>query len=170
MKRLLLFFFVIAMFGAAFAQENATIRCRIWQSVDYCHLPDSVVLFKSLHCDKCTWSYYPCADVFANGSEQVVWLTMTGNWISLTMGNKWWFQLENHFKNVCVIKKSNGKQIYPYGIMLEGNPDFLKAKFRCKNYTVNYDPEKRFDLFVLFYGIEKGDTFKIDGFVEAKIK
>jgi hypothetical protein len=170
MKKIIFILTFIAMAGSAFSQVNSNIRCRIWQTSNFCVVPDSVVYYKTIDCVSCNWDYYSCAGFSDAIDEKAVWLTMTGNWTSLTLNKDSSFNLVNHLKNISVTKKNTGKVIYPYAILLDGHPDYMKSQFTAKKYIVTYDPGKRFDLLVIFINAEKGDTFKIDGFIETEIK
>lgn len=155
-----------------FAQESKDIKCRIWRPRSYCEMPDSLTGFNSLNCIFCNEDNISCSDINKMGFVTAVWIT-----IPVEYGNH--FKIKSGFKNISLIKKSDGKIVHPAAIKLSYNNKYknrFEEKYLSSNIKVfwmNYHLDKnlkKFDLILIFPSAEKGDKIVFDHYFKTEIQ
>ncbi|MBK7128254.1 MAG: hypothetical protein IPM74_12490 [Crocinitomicaceae bacterium] len=140
---------------------DKTIRpnCRLWETPDYCNVPDSLKLPVSINF-KGTIIDLNCNKVGLNTNVKAVWLT-------LNVDKRTIFSLENDFKNIRLIKK-NGEEMVPVAMSGFITKSGYMSSYKGNEFFVHFD--NRLDLIIFFPGAEIGDIIHIDNFVEAEIR
>jgi len=140
---------------------DKTVRsaCKIWETRDYCNVPDSLKLPVSINF-KGTIIDLNCNEIELNKDVKAVWLT-------LNVDNRTIFSLENDFKNIRLIKK-NGEEIVPVAMSgFISNSGYISS-YKGNEFFVHFD--NRLDLIIFFPGAEVGDVIQIDNFIEVEIQ
>ena len=110
MKKYLILSIVICLTITIDAQTNSNIKCKIWKPQSFCNIPDSLTGIWSSFCLVCASGSIPCTEIDTMENMTGVWLS-----IPINISNK--FKLKSHFKNISLIKKSDGKIIHPYAML-----------------------------------------------------
>ena len=103
---------------------------------------------------------------------------LTGVWLTLSTKDGSIINFESNFKNINLIKKSDGKTIHPFAILWpdeynsngKKNLQYLTSALKTTKFESKFSFQKKIDLLLIFTGAENGDKLIIDNFVEAVIQ
>jgi hypothetical protein len=105
------FLILIALFMTFItnAQKKTDISCKIWKPKSFCEIPDSIYLADRVFAMHSEWKEEKCEEIDKAGN-------LTGVWLTFNNVKKCKLLFKTNFENFKLIKKSNGKTIYPYAI------------------------------------------------------
>jgi hypothetical protein len=167
MKKIFFFLATITLACSCSAQD----QCRLWKPASFCDIPDTLVTFTLIHGENVTWHTLSCTEFDKKKNE------MTGVWITIRNSKDTAFSISTRYRNIRLLRKSDGKVIRPYAILWDDwNPSknisenvFMTRKFRARKYNVFFNHKKKFDLIIIFKDANPGDTVVIDDFIKVAV-
>jgi hypothetical protein len=166
--------FLTISFGG-FAQTKVDATCSLWNPKNFCDLSDTVNISYSIYCRSCTWTTLTCEQMENKKGLQGVHIRFSSKTDSA-------FSLTSKFKNISLKKKTTGKIIHPYAILMYGMDfdsktgketafvGYMTNRFKVHGYDITYSLNKPYDLIMLFNNAETGDKIVIDNFIETEIE
>jgi hypothetical protein len=170
MKRFMITIAVFVMTFAAIGQTGEIVKCRIWKTKDFCTLPDSVNVPGGVSYSNTFIRAVSCSELSKNENLVCVWVTFQGKKATELI-------MVSHYKNITLVRKDNKEKIHPFAYMersipLEqvSGPQYNSKESTMEKCVFELEPQKRYDLFIIFEAGQVGDKLIIDNFLEAVIQ
>ncbi len=153
--------FLLLISVISIAQTKTDINCKIWDTDNYCDIPDSLHLGDRLFAINCQVTSQKCDKIDSLR-------TMTGVWLSFYNKKGCKLRFKTDFANIRLYKKSTEQAIKLYAIHNSGK--YFMTILKAKRYNYHIKGKRNVNVIMLFPEAEKGDKIIIDGFIEAEIQ
>lgn len=171
MRKIFLFFLIISFSLCSYAQRNVKTKCTIMHTSDYCIPCDSLKFPNVLLFDSAYTHTVVCGEINKLSAAHAVHLV-------LTRRNGRVFRLETGFKNISLIKKSDGNILHPIAInfpyySVDDSSKYVKyltSDFVVSRCVIKFHFKKYIDMVLIFPEANVGDKVVIKDYVETEIQ
>lgn len=161
MKKTILILAALQMAFMAFPQKKTDISCKIWKPSGFCEIADSVYFADRVFAIRATWKEQKCGEI--DNADK-----LTGVWLAFNNKSKCKLLFKTNFENFRLIKKSDGKTVYPVAIYKSKH--YFISDMKSKKWVNTLKGGRLINLIMLFPEAGPGDKLLIDGFIETEIQ